>query len=47
VGSGRDDYIDTGIGIFLLFFDLLDKKSSIVFDDGLREGVALKACMVK
>jgi exopolyphosphatase/guanosine-5'-triphosphate,3'-diphosphate pyrophosphatase len=47
VGSGRDDYIDTGISIFLLFFEALKKESTVVFDDGLREGVALKSCMVK
>ena len=44
VGSGRDDFIDTGINIFKLFYKILNKKSSIVFDDGLREGVAIAEC---
>lgn len=44
VGSGRDDFIDTGVNIFKLFYKVLNKKSSIVFDDGLREGVAIKNC---
>jgi exopolyphosphatase/guanosine-5'-triphosphate,3'-diphosphate pyrophosphatase len=44
VGSGRDDFIDTGINIFKLFYKVLQKNSSIVFDDGLREGVAIEFC---
>jgi len=44
VGSGRDDYIDAGISIYLLFFEVLKMDESIVFDDGLREGVALNSC---
>lgn len=44
VGSGRDDFIDTGIMIFSLFYKILNKESSIVFDDGLREGVAIESC---
>lgn len=44
VGSGRDDYIDAGISIYLLFFETLDIEESIVFDDGLREGVAINYC---
>ena len=41
VGLGREKYIDTGVDIFRLFYKTLQKKYSIVFDDGLREGVAL------
>ena len=44
VGGGRDDFIDTGINIFKLFYKILNKESSIVFDDGLREGVAIAQC---
>lgn len=44
VGSGRDDYIDSGITIYLLFFEALKIENSIVFDDGLREGVAINSC---
>jgi exopolyphosphatase / guanosine-5'-triphosphate,3'-diphosphate pyrophosphatase len=44
VGSGRDDYIDAGISIYLLFFEVLGIRESIVFDDGLREGVAINSC---
>jgi len=47
VGSGRDDFIDTGITIFKLFYKVLEKQSSIVFDDGLREGVAIENCLSK
>ena len=43
VGSGRGDYITTGFDIFKLFFKTLKKRYSIVFDDGLREGVAIEA----
>lgn len=45
VGSGRDDFIDTGINIFTLFYKVLNKESSVVFDDGLREGVAIEYCL--
>ena len=41
VGAGRVDYIQSGVQIYRLFYELLNKKSSIVFDDGLREGVAI------
>ena len=44
VGTGREDFINTGMSIYRLFFKTLNKDVSIVFDDGLREGVALKAC---
>jgi exopolyphosphatase/guanosine-5'-triphosphate,3'-diphosphate pyrophosphatase len=45
VGTGRTDYIDTGIEIFKLVYTILDKNSSVVFDDGLREGVAIDKCL--
>lgn len=45
VGTGREDFINTGMLIYRLFFKTLNKKESIVFDDGLREGVALNACI--
>ena len=41
VGNGRGEYIDTGVEIFKMFYELLDKEAGIVFDDGLREGVVL------
>ncbi|MDC0933765.1 exopolyphosphatase [Arcobacteraceae bacterium] len=44
VGTGREDFINTGMLIYRLFFKTLKKETSIVFDDGLREGVALNAC---
>lgn len=45
VGTGREDYIDTGMSIYELFFKVLGKDISIVFDDGLREGVAIDYCL--
>lgn len=45
VGMGRSHYIDTGIEIFKLFYTTLQKEESIVFDDGLREGVAINYCL--
>lgn len=45
VGTGRTAYINTGIEIFKLFYDVLEKDESIVFDDGLREGIAIDACL--
>jgi exopolyphosphatase/guanosine-5'-triphosphate,3'-diphosphate pyrophosphatase len=45
VGNGRTHYVDTGIEIFKLVYQILNKKSSIVFDDGLREGVAIQTAL--
>jgi exopolyphosphatase/guanosine-5'-triphosphate,3'-diphosphate pyrophosphatase len=45
VGNGRTSYINTGVEIFKLFFEILNKEYSIVFDDGLREGVAIEFCL--
>lgn len=47
VGNGRTAYINIGIEIFKLFFKILHKQYSIVFDDGLREGVAINHCLKK
>ena len=44
VGTGREKFINTGMLIYRLFFKTLQKDVSIVFDDGLREGVALNRC---
>ncbi len=44
VGTGRQDYIVTGVNIYQMIFDILEKKSSVVFDDGLREGIAINSC---
>jgi len=45
VGVGREDLIIAGILIFKAIFNILNKKETIVVDDSLREGVALKACL--
>jgi exopolyphosphatase/guanosine-5'-triphosphate,3'-diphosphate pyrophosphatase len=45
VGTGRSEYMDAGIEIFKMIFDVFDKQYSIVFDDGLREGVAIDYAM--
>jgi exopolyphosphatase / guanosine-5'-triphosphate,3'-diphosphate pyrophosphatase len=41
VGKGRVEFIEVGILIFQAIFEVLGKNESIVFDDGLREGVAI------
>lgn len=41
VGAGRVDYIESGVFIYRAFYEVLNKNISIVFDDGLREGVAI------
>ncbi len=41
VGKGRVEFMEVGTYIYKMFFEVLDKKSSIVLDDGLREGVAI------
>jgi exopolyphosphatase/guanosine-5'-triphosphate,3'-diphosphate pyrophosphatase len=41
VGSGRVEFIEVGILIFKMVFEVLEKTKTIVFDDGLREGVAI------
>jgi len=41
VGKGRVEFMEVGTYIYKMFFEALDKDVSIVFDDGLREGVAI------
>lgn len=43
VGAGRSEFMNAGIVIFKSIYEILGKKSAIVFDDGLREGVAIDA----
>lgn len=45
VGVGRSDLIAAGILIYKQIFEIVEFDSSIVIDDGLREGVALQACV--
>lgn len=45
VGKGRVDYIEVGILIYKMIFEVLNKNESIVLDDGLREGVAVNYCL--
>lgn len=41
VGKGRVEFIEVGILIYETIFEVLKKEESTVFDDGLREGVAI------
>ncbi|MDD2887847.1 MAG: exopolyphosphatase [Aliarcobacter sp.] len=47
VGRGRVEFIEVGIFIYKIIFEVLDKNESIVLDDGLREGVAINYCLTK
>ena len=47
VGSGRVEFIEVGIYIYKTIFEVLEKKESIVLDDGLREGVAVNSCLLR
>lgn len=47
VGRGRVEFIQVGIFIYKAIFEVLEKNESIVLDDGLREGVAINACLQK
>lgn len=47
VGRGRVEFIEVGIFIYKMIFEVLDKNESIVLDDGLREGVAINYCLSK
>lgn len=40
-GTNRVQYIGSGIDIFQLVYEVLKKEYSIVFDEGLREGIAV------
>jgi len=45
VGVGRSDLIAAGILIYKQIFTFVEFGSCIVIDDGLREGLALEACL--
>lgn len=45
VGRGRVEFIEVGILIYKMIFEVLEKTQSIVLDDGLREGVAVNYCI--
>lgn len=45
VGRGRVEFIEVGIFIYKMIFEVLGKNESIVLDDGLREGVAINHCI--
>lgn len=47
VGRGRVEFIEVGIFIYKMIFEVLEKQESIVLDDGLREGVAINYCETK
>lgn len=47
VGRGRVEFIEVGIYIYRAIYEVLNKKESIVLDDGLREGVAINHCLIK
>ncbi|XPV70087.1 MAG: exopolyphosphatase [Halarcobacter sp.] len=47
VGKGRVEFIEIGIYIYKAIFEVLEKKESIVLDDGLREGVAIDYCLLR
>lgn len=43
VGSRKIEFVLTGIKIFNMFYETLGFDSSVVFDDGLKEGIILEA----
>ena len=45
VGVGREDLIASGVLIYDELYEIGGFKESIVIDDGVREGVALSACL--
>jgi exopolyphosphatase / guanosine-5'-triphosphate,3'-diphosphate pyrophosphatase len=47
VGRGRVEFIEVGIHIYKTIFEVLNKRESIVLDDGLREGVAINYSLKK
>ncbi len=47
VGRGRVEFIEVGVYIYKAIFEVLNKKESIVLDDGLREGVAINSCLFR
>ena len=44
VGVGREALIVAGVVIVELFYEVLDYNTSVVIDDGVREGVAIAYC---
>lgn len=44
VGVGREELIIAGVMIYASFFRLFDFESSVIIDDGLREGLAISSC---
>ncbi len=46
VGRGRVEFIEVGVYIYKAIYEVLNKKESIVLDDGLREGVAINHCLL-
>ncbi|MFC2073687.1 phosphatase [Campylobacterota bacterium] len=44
VGVGREELIVSGVMIYASLFDLFKYESSVIIDDGLREGLAILAC---
>lgn len=44
VGVGREELIISGVMIYASLFRLLDYETSVIIDDGLREGLAISAC---
>jgi exopolyphosphatase/guanosine-5'-triphosphate,3'-diphosphate pyrophosphatase len=44
-GKGRSEFMNAGIIIFETIYEILGQEKSIVFDDGLREGVAINATL--
>lgn len=47
VGSKRLEFMKVGTYIYKMVFEVLQKNESIVFDDGLREGVAINYALNK
>jgi exopolyphosphatase/guanosine-5'-triphosphate,3'-diphosphate pyrophosphatase len=47
VGQNRGIFIDAGFEILYTIYQVLSKTSSIVVDDGLREGIAYSYCISK
>ncbi len=45
VGQGRVEFVEIGTYIYKSFFEVLQKDESLVFDDGLKEGVAINYCL--
>lgn len=44
VGVRRTPFMEAGALIFKMFFEALKKSQAVIFDDGLREGIAIDWC---